>query len=502
MPASPASNFSFRKALPWLLAAAVVGIGVGVAGVWLYGIADKKYREAQLGSAVMAKNVCSGVFVSHRERQDILATDLSGPPYERLTEFKPKVDQDAKRVTASFCLFGPKLPIFCLIGTQTAIFREGLGCTVVDTTEDALRAQSPGLPPPAPVSNPDAFWPEGDRVDLEAIPPGVDGAALKAAVEAAFTESDEKHPRRTRALVVVYGGRIVAEKYAPDFDAKMPLTGWSMAKTATNTLIGLRVKDGKLALADRDLLREWCEKGDQRRRDITLDQLLHMTSGLAFSEDYNSDNGDVLQMLYIQGDKSEFAAKKDLTHPPGTYWDYSSGTTNILARILRQTFADEDDEGYLRYPRERLFEPIGMHSAVFEPDAAGIFVGSSYLYATARDWARLGLFYLRDGVWQGKRLLPEGWVAESLKPAPHAPDARYAAQIWLKLDEAADSGSPHLGEPPLPDDTYYMLGHDGQIVAIVPSRDLVIVRLGLSRDSAWHPALDLAPIVNAFPPHS
>jgi CubicO group peptidase (beta-lactamase class C family) len=501
MPATPASNFSFRKAWPWLLAAAVVGIATGVAGVWLYGIADKKYREAELGSAVMAKNVCSGVFVSHRKLEDILATDLSGPPYERLTEFKPKVDQEAKRVTASYCLFGPKFPISCLIGTQTAIFRDGLGCTVVDTTEQALRAQSPGLPP-APASNPEALWPEGERVDLEAIPPGVDGAALKAAVEAAFIELDEKHPRRTRALVVVYDGRIVAEKYAPGFDAKMPLTGWSMAKSATNTLIGLRVKDGKLALADRDLLREWREEGNQRRRDITLDQLLHMTSGLAFSEDYKSDDGDVLQMLYIQGDKSEFAAKKDLNHTPGTYWDYSSGTTNIIARVLRRTFADEDDQGYLRYPRERLFEPLGMSSAVFEPDAAGILVGSSYLYATARDWARLGLLYLRDGVWQGARLLPEGWVAESLKPAPHAPDARYAAQIWLKLDEAADSDSLDLGEPPLPDDTYYMLGHDGQIVAIVPSRDLVIVRLGLSRDSAWHPAPDLAPIVQAFPPRT
>jgi hypothetical protein len=256
------------------------------------------------------------------------------------------------------------------------------------------------------------------------------------------------------------------------------------------------VKDGKLTIADRALLPKWRDA----HREITLDQLLRMTSGLAFKEDYGADDRDVRQMLFIEGDKSEFAAAKPLEHTPGTFWSYSSGTTNIIARVLRQTFADEQE--YLRFPRERLFEPIGMHSAVLEPDAVGIFVGSSYLYATARDWARLGLLYLRDGVWQGERLLPEGWVAYSLKPTEGAKDARYGAQIWLKLDEAADSKSSDLGEPPLPEDTYYMLGHDGQIVAIVPSRDLVIVRLGLTRDSAWDPALDLAPIVQAFPPRT
>jgi CubicO group peptidase (beta-lactamase class C family) len=277
----------------------------------------------------------------------------------------------------------------------------------------------------------------------------------------------------------------------------MPLLGWSMAKTAINTLVGLRVRDRRLAPADQGLLPEWRDS----HREITLDQLLQMTSGLAFSEDYGADDtSDVERMLYFEDDMSAYAAEKPLEHTPGTYWSYSSGTTNIIARVLRQSFADEQE--YLRFPRERLFEPIGMHSAVLEPDAAGIFVGSSYLYATARDWARLGLLYLRDGVWQGRRLLPEGWVTNSLKPVREAPNGRYGAQTWLKLDEAADSNSPDLGEPPLPGDAFYMLGHDGQIVAMVPSRDLVIVRLGLTRDNAWDPALDLAPIVQVFPPRS
>src|SRR5262249_21232177 len=252
-------------------------------------------------------------------------------------------------------------------------------------------------------------------------------------------------------------------------------------------------------ITDGKLLPEWHGDSDERRK-ITLDQLLHMTSGLAFNEEYGADKSDAEQMLYMQPDMSGYAAKKPLEHPPGSFWSYSSGTTNIISRVLRQSFADEQE--YLQFPRERLFEPIRMHSAVIEPDAAGIFVGSSYLYATARDWARLGLLYLRDGVWQRRRLLPEGWVTNSLKPVREAPNGRYGAQTWLKLDEAADSNSPDLGEPPLPGDAFYMLGHDGQIVAMVPSRDLVIVRLGLTRDNAWDPAFDLAPIVQVFPPRS
>lgn len=468
-----------RKAWPWLLAASVIVAGAAAA--------PSIYRTAVLGSGFMAQLLCSSTFVSHRDPQDVLNSDLKGPGYELLWFFQPRVEREAKRVMAS--MFG--------LGRRISIFREGLGCTlVVDRTEDELRAQAAGIFPQPPASNPDALWPEGERVDLEAVPQGgVDRVALEEGVEAAFAEPDSAHRRRTRALVVVHRGRIVAERYAPGFDATMPLIGWSMSKMAINALVGIVVQDGKLALADRALLPEWRGDADPRR-EITLDQLLRMTSGLSFNEDYADHSSDVIQMLFVQGNKAGFAAAKPLQHPPGTYWQYSGGTSNIIARLLRQRLVDERD--YLRLPRERLFEPLGMRSAVLEPDEAGTFVGSTFMYASARDWARLGLLFLRDGLWQGRRLLPEGWVAYSLTPTKDAPDARYGAHIWLKLPD-----SPQLGEPPMPEDAYYMLGYDEQVVAIVPSRDLVIVRLGLTREGGvWDHARDLAPTVQAFPPRS
>jgi len=475
--ASPAHGRAPSRRKAWLwLGAAIVVAGTAVA-------APKLYRTALVGSGFTAQILCSAVFVSHRDEQAVLAEDLQGPGYELLRHFRHEVERGGKRVTAS--LYG--------LASQTAIFRDGLGCTLIDgKSEAALRAEATDLFPAPPPPDREPLWPEGERVDLDALAQGVDRPALKAALEAAFAEPDPAHPRRTRGLVVVHQGRIVAERYAPGFDAAMPLIGWSMTKGALNALIGLRVKDGELAVADKALLPEWRGEGDPRR-DISLDDLLRMSSGLAFDETYADPLSDVTQMLFVEGDKAKLAAAKELLHRPGTHWHYSSGTSVIIARVLRETFAAED--AYLRYPRERLFAPLGMTSAVLEPDAAGTFVGSSLMYASARDWARLGLLFLQDGVWWGQRLFPDDWVVYSRGPTRTVPDGSYGAHIWLKLPQ-----SDALGVPPMPEDAYYFLGHDQQIVAIVPSRDLVIVRLGLTqRGGVWDHAKDLAPLVQAFP---
>jgi CubicO group peptidase (beta-lactamase class C family) len=469
-----------RKA--WLWVAAAVLIAAFAA------IAPPAYRTALVGSGFSAEILCGAIFVSGRDEASVRAHDLSGPGYELLRYFPTRVEHDKKRVTSS--LHG--------LAAQTAIFREGLGCTLLNgKTEEELRAAAPALPALPPPAAADALWPEGERVDLAAPAEGVDIAALNAAVAAAFAEPDPAHPRNTRALIVVHHGRIVAERYAPGFDASMKLIGWSMTKAALNALISLRVKDGKLAVADKHLLPQWWGEGDARR-EISIDDLLRMSSGLAFGESYDYDDplADVTQMLFVAGDKAKFAAAKPLLHPPGTEWHYSSGTSLILARILRDSFASESE--YLNYARERLFRPLGMRSALIEPDAAGTFIGSSLMYASARDFARLGLLFLQDGVWQGERLLPEGWLAYTLTPAEHAPDKSYGAHMWLKLPL-----SPGLGEPPMPDDAFYFLGHEEQIVAIVPSRNLVVVRLGLTqKGGAWDHARDLAPVVESFPPRT
>jgi CubicO group peptidase (beta-lactamase class C family) len=461
--------------------------------IWFWGVpalgllaavaifAPPLYRMAWVGSGFIAQRLCSETFIAKRPAAVLFDEDLSGPGYELLRFFRSDIDVERKRASAS--LLG--------IGGQTSIYREGLGCTRFagrDEAELRAEASTPAVSAPAEAS---ALWPEGERVDLASLPESVDAVALNAAIDATFAEPNADAPRRTRALIVVHDGRIVAERYAERFGADVPMIGWSMTKTALNALIGLRVKDGKLAAGQDSLLREWRSKADQRAK-ITLDALLTMTSGLAFDESYGDTDSDVVQMLFGSGDMARYAAAKPLLSPPGSEWHYSSGTSLILSRVLRNSFASEDD--YLAFPRRRLFDPLGMRSAVLESDTSGTFVASSFLYASPRDWARLGLLYLRDGVWNGERLLPEGWVQYSLTSAPSS-DGRYGAQLWLKLPQ-----SDALGEPPMPEDAFYMLGHDEQIVAIVPSRDLVIVRLGLTRKGGdWDSARDLGPIVGAFP---
>jgi hypothetical protein len=438
------------------------------------------YLTALLGSGYMAESLCSGLFVSGRDRESIFAEELSGPGYELLRLFQADIDEQRKQVTGS--TFG--------LWPRTAIYRDGLGCTLaIGKTEAELREEAANLFTPTEPPDQNALWPEGERVELERLPGHIDRNALAAGIDAVFNEPDTGHPRRTRALVVVHKGRIVGERYAPGFGKTTPLLGWSMSKATTNALAGLRVMDGAVSLNDARLLPEWRGEGDARA-EITLDQLLRMTSGLAFEEGYGSNTSDVAQMLFAKGNAAGFAAAKPLVATPGTLWHYASGSSNIIALILRHSFADE--RSYLRFPHDRLFAPLGMRSAVLVPDASGTFISSSLMYASARDWARLALLFAQNGDWLGNQLFPKDWVAYSLTPTPEAPARDYAAHFWLKLPESRELS--------LAEDAYYMLGFDQQIAAIIPSRDLIIVRLGLTRrGGAWDHARDLEPIVRVFP---
>jgi CubicO group peptidase (beta-lactamase class C family) len=314
----------------------------------------------------------------------------------------------------------------------------------------------------------------------------------RRALEAAFTEPGGDVVRNTRAVVIVHGGRIIAERYAGGVGAATSLPGWSMTKSVNSALVGVLAGAGRLRLDGAALLPEW--RGDGRS-EITLEQLLWMSSGLQFDEDYGP-RGEATRLLFGAADVAAKSAARPLAHEPGTVWSYSSATSNILARIVRDSAAAGFAE-YLMYPRRVLFDRIGMHSAVMEPDAAGTFVASSFMYATARDWARFGLLYLRDGVWDGERVLPEGWVAYSTQPAPAARRGRYGAQWWLNAGEADDASLRPM--PRLPRDTYWAAGFEGQYVVVVPSADLVVVRLGLSRpERAWDIGAFMEQVLAAF----
>jgi CubicO group peptidase (beta-lactamase class C family) len=275
-----------------------------------------------------------------------------------------------------------------------------------------------------------------------------------------------------RAVVVVQNGRIVGERFGEGFSADTPLLGWSMTKSVNAMVIGTLVKAGKLSLDQTKLLPEWTDS----RAEVKLADLMAMSSGLEFNEDYG-DVTDVTRMLYLEPDMAGFAAAKPQPGKPGEAFNYSSGTSLILSRIWQNAAGAEA----LSYPKQALFDPIGMTSAIMEPDEHGTFVGSSYLYAPARDWARLGLLMLRKGVWDGNEILPAGFADWMHEEAPASKGAYGKGQVWLWGPE----GDTPVGQDPdvgfdLPDDTFWFEGHDGQSVAVIPSKDIVVVRMGLT----------------------
>lgn len=315
-------------------------------------------------------------------------------------------------------------------------------------------------------------WPTGEAGA------GVDAARLQAALDHAFQSPAPPDIGETHAVMVVRGGRLILERYAPAFGPEVTCRSWSMAKSITQALIGILSGDGRLDIAAPADVPEWRGPGDPRGA-VTLDHLLRMSSGLAFAEAYAPDHpSDVIEMLFGKGrdDVAAFAAAFTLQHPPGAFFAYSSGSTNIVSRCAARALGPTGP-GFEAFMRERLFAPLGMASAQPRFDGAGTFIGSSFCFATPRDFARFGLLYLRDGVWAGRRILPQGWVDYARAPTFQQPggeiDGPYGAHWWLDL---AGPGS------------FSANGYDGQYVVICPDRDLIIVRHGATPEAA-QPAL-------------
>jgi len=423
------------------------------------------YKAVPIGTGYAAKYLCSSVFISQRDPGVVFKDDIR-PVDKTLTRIiDVEVDYTRKAVTAT------------ALGLlkSTAIFRQGCGCTlVVGATEDELRGQP--LPAftlrPLPENQP---WPDGEAGPGKTRPAGLDDEKLRQAIDRHFAEPGPDQKKQTRAVVVVYDGRLAAEGYAPGFHKDLPLLGWSMAKSVTSTVLGVMVQKGMIDIRRPAPVPEWQNPGDPRRA-ITIDQLLRMSSGLKFEEVYKPLHG-VTTMLYGSRDFGAFAAGQPLEIQPDQEWHYSSGTANLLARIIRQTL-EAAGQNSVSFIRRELFDRLGMTSAVFELDPSGTFVGSSYLMATPRDWARFGLLYLQGGVWQGQRVLPEGWVNYSSTPTPPAPRGQYGAHFWLNAGSASNPADRVW--PQVPADAFFADGYQGQRVVIIPSRKLVVVRFGLT----------------------
>lgn len=430
----------------------------------------------RVGASYGAKIVCSNVFIARRDPQAVLADDVQAPGHPLLKYLRVRVDRQNKTVHADF---------LGMVGRGLAVHRPGTGCAAVPDGDLARAGQYQYTPLRIWSASPNVPWPTGSMT--ETVP------SLQAAVN-----DDALAGPGMRGLVVIHRGRLVAQRYGAGFGVSTPLLGWSMTKTISAALVGIEIARGNLAPQRKGF---WPEPADPRAQ-ITVAHLMSMTSGLQFNESYG-DVSDVTRMLYLEPDMAAYAAAQPLAHAPGTVWNYSSGSTVLLSRIWQRAAAGSDlalkpmagatAVDVLAMPHDQLFAPLGMSSAIIEADARGTLVGSSYMYASTQDWARFGQFLLQDGVWQGKRILPAGFVASMQALAPASGGQYGQGQVWRQGPSSAQNADGRYGLPP---DTYWMQGHDGQSIAIVPSRQLVVVRLGLTpRALQYRPQALLAALV-------
>jgi CubicO group peptidase (beta-lactamase class C family) len=416
-------------------------------------------------SGYSAKNACSCAFIQGRSKESITAEELDAMP---LSLGSIMIDYKDSSVTGT--VFG--------LAKRKAIYRNGLGCTLVnDYSEETIRSQKFAVPTVNRMQD-SINWPEGDHA-IDSIKALVNVPKLNKALSFLFDHSFNGKAALTRAALIVYKGKIVAERYAPGYNKDSKFLGWSMAKSVTSALVGILVKEGKLNVKAAAPVAEWSTSSD-KRHGITLEHLLQQRSGLNFLENY-SKHSDATHMLFDVGNMAAYVANLSSKETPGSRFYYSSGNSNIISRIIRTTVGEQ---AYQSFPYNALFYKIGMFHTLFEPDASGTFVGSSYIYATARDYARFGLLYLNDGVWNGERILPEGWVKQTTTAPSTDPLKHYGYQFWLNGKD--DEDSTRQAYPEMPGDLFLADGYGGQRIYIVPSKQLVIVRTGLNKFDEHH----------------
>lgn len=430
------------------------------------------WRIAPEANGYTAKYLCSLTYTSRLDPHKAMELYIM-PMHFLFRGVVPEIDTANNEVTARF---------FGFLRPRTAVWREGCGCTLlVNNTAEELRSRHdiPNVLHQNDTTK--ALWPDGNLVIRDSIKEPINWPAIDSILDEAMRETTDDQALRnnTLALVVAWKGRIIGERYSEGVDKNTSLLGWSAAKSITGSLTGVMVQKHGLDITVPVGLQEW--EGDVRK-GITINHLLRMESGLDFAEDYKP-LADATKMLYESADMGVFAAAHKPGANPGERWEYSSGTSNILADIL-YTRIGGTPEALHHLAYDEFFNRLGITIAVFEHDESDAFVGSSYLFMSALDWLRVCKLYMDDGVWNGERILPKGWVNYALTPAPQSTNACYGAHIWLNA--AADPADRKL--PGLPPDTYYFKGFQGQWIVGIPSKDIMLARLGVTNGAEeWSP---------------
>jgi CubicO group peptidase (beta-lactamase class C family) len=443
--------------------------------ILLLAVAGLLWLITPIANGYTAKYLCSHTFTSKLDAE-IALEQFVKPMHLLFRGVVPEIDTVAKTVTVKY---------FGLLRPRTAVWREGCGCTLlVERTADELRKkhERPShLHTSATQDTFNALWPMGELMNRDSLHDPINWDAIDHILDKEMQGPSAPGAKRntTLALVVAWKGLIIAERYAEGVDENTSLLGWSATKSITGALTGVMVKDHGLDIHAPLGRPEWA---DDVRKDITIDHLLRMESGLDFDENY-TPLAKATAMLYKSADMGEFAAARPPAAAPDQRWVYSSGSSNLLADALyARAGGTPAAMHHLAY--DEFFNRLGITTAVFEHDESDALVGSSYLYMSARDWLRVCKLYMDDGVWNGERILPEGWVKYSLTPTPHAADACYGAHIWLNA--APDPADRQM--PGVPADAFMFKGFQSQWIVGIPSRELMVARLGVTHgEERWSP---------------
>ena len=446
---------------------------MAIALLLLLAAAAALYWAMPAATGYAAHYLCTQSLVAGRDADAVFRREVE-PINPLLLLVRYRVDRSRATVRAAGLGF---------IRPVSALYRPGLGCTLLVGTDAATlirQAAGIGLPEARHLS----------ETPLVSEAAGHD-ERLREVLDKAMQEPSATSLRNTQALVVMHQGRLLAERYAAGIGPETPLLGWSMTKTVTALLTGVLVQDGKLALEQDALLSDWSSPADPRRR-IRLQNLLQWTSGLDFQEDY-MPGSDTTNMLYESGDMAHYVASRPLKDAPGSHINYQSGGSVLLAKVVARAISDQP-LGIVGFARRRLFEPLGIRSASIEPDVAGNLVGGSYMLASARDWSRIGQLILQQGNWNGQQIVSRDWIHFMSTPQTNQPEGLFGAHLWLN---ASRNGKKHFMS--LPDDMVRLDGFNHQLVVIIPSRQLVITRLGATVDGSWDTERFIADVLASLP---